>query len=134
MPRKIDQPLSKLLESPYDVMLAWASQLGVDWAKVISKAGVSDSNLRAYRKRMKEGDAPEVREALYDVLAQIEQQRKAPTEIGSVMCGLREWAELGERLAKADPTDFLERLAAARRLVALAEESVRADAAFGSIK
>jgi hypothetical protein len=135
MARKADLAIKTLLESPYDAYVAWASQLGVEWSRVIARADVKDpNNGRTNRKRMKAGEAPEVREKLFDTLQNLEVERKTTTEIGAVLRGLKAWTDLGERLARVDPAVFLDRLEAARQMVAAAEQAAAASQAFRSIK
>lgn len=132
-----DQPdqLRKLLESPYDALVEWAAQLGVEWEQVKRETGLKDPNDgRTYRKRMKDNEGQEARQKIVDALSWRERERRHPTAVGRLMLGIEEWRQLGERIARLDPAGFEKRLQVVRDLVAHLESLDEGDSDFRRMK
>lgn len=106
----------------------WAQQLGVKWESVLRNAGVANpKTARATRNRMKDGGAPRTRRQLMDELKKLEQQRSEHTEIGALMLAYEEWQDIGAKLARLDPAQFLRLLDRARTVAAGSEALAEID-------
>lgn len=121
---------------PYKLFELWAAELGRSWPSILKDAKVANpaKGSRSSRARARQGGAPRARARIQKVLAKLERERDEPTEIGAVMTGLDEWNKLGDRLARANRSLFLQRLEALRQLVDAVEKDSEADRAFATIK
>jgi hypothetical protein len=121
-PMEKDLPPNAAGPAYFSLLKAWCEGLGADWDDVMQKAGIRDQ-ARSTKNRMSKGEASlGTAIAIQAVLKEIQDKsRKEPPAVGPQALLLREWFELGARLAKADPAQFEDIFERVRKIVAGAE-------------
>ncbi len=99
----------------FELLQAWASELGMDWAVVLKKADITG---RATPWRMKKGTAGlESAKKIEKILAAEEEKRSSSTKTSAVLATLREWDEAGAQLGLLNPTVLEDLLARVKVVV-----------------
>lgn len=110
-------------KSMFALLRAWATGMGEKWEDVIWSAGIRDKG-RSTKNRMDKGTA--AWETAMDIAAELKKRQDESgkeVDVGPQVLQLREWLELGGRLALADPARFAEIFERVRKVVEGAESS-----------
>ncbi len=106
----------------FNLLRAWCNELGQDWDEVMKRAGSEDSG-RTTKNRMVQGTASlGLAIKIGKALQAIQQETGKVAVVGPQALLLREWADLGARLALANPAEFADVFSKVRGIV-LGEEA-----------
>lgn len=121
MPTAKPEALNAAGKAHFDLLRAWCAELGLEWSDVVKEAG-GESVGRQSKNRMDKGTASLSTAIKIGRKLQEKQDRmRKRATVGPQAMQLRDWTELGGRLALLDPEEFERTFERVRRLVDGAE-------------